>query len=79
MGEGKIVAFYPEDHGTCTGGHATGVAMGMRCLWAASDDISCCRVSWDWRCLLMVPMQPGHSGLGWPWKCLITNTYDLTS
>jgi hypothetical protein len=56
MGEGKIVAFYPEDHGTCTGGHATGVAMGMRCLWAASDDISCCRVSWDWRCLLMVPM-----------------------
>jgi hypothetical protein len=39
----KNVALY-RDHGASTVGHVTEAIMGMCCLWAANDDISCCLV-----------------------------------
>ena len=31
-----------EECGSIAGGHAIEVTMAMCCLWAASDDVSCC-------------------------------------
>ena len=38
---GENVTVY-QGSGVYTGEHAAGASMEMCCLWAASDDISCC-------------------------------------